>query len=494
MSKPTDTLLLVLLKVCKYLDKNTKLELLVVYSRFMTILVPRLYTEIRLCSSHSNHIYILNRLLSTTRPSLSFKLTGNYALFLKTKNSSVTVINLCDLTSNIYSKVPDTWLLLFLLAYPNLKKLVIKNCDFLDSDSINKIVKYCNMSVPLASTQIEYLAILDKINFSNTINLPRLVHLDISNCDSLSSKDLATIFSILPNLNVIIAQNLTFLADHTLDLISKKNPNLTTLDISKCPNVSSYALINLLKHNTCIRNLRLFGCNAVNNKLVSKLYEYTQLKVLDISACSKVTAEGFNKMYGQIENHDFNCDGYYQPSLNLTGLIIHSCNNLLPENRQNWLAVLSKSAQNLKYLSVSCNNIFTKSKTCNLGFIVDIWSHFMSLETLDIRSIDRDLFLDDLVQIAFSAPRLKLVKLQAIIDLISRNCNDDDYTFSQPLSTSTFTKNLEFEYDSDASFGPDIQIKKVPINTLSVAKLNKICADMNISTKFDLESIDSISY
>ncbi|KAJ1669162.1 hypothetical protein EV182_008883, partial [Spiromyces aspiralis] len=68
-------------------------------------------------------------------------------------------------------------------------------------------------------------------------------------------------------------------------------PALRTLDIAACQKVDDRALFVLSRTRPSFCNLRVAGCHNISSAGIAYLHRCPNLKTLDVSQCSKLSAD-----------------------------------------------------------------------------------------------------------------------------------------------------------------------------------------------------------
>ncbi|KAF8899217.1 hypothetical protein BD779DRAFT_1781522 [Infundibulicybe gibba] len=222
----------------------------------------------------------------------------------------------------------------------------------------------------------------------------------IGGCSAISTRSIHHLLVRSRYLEKLCLKGLNAVTNTTCDIISAYCPRLTTLNMSRCPNMDAEGIQRLAAaavargENLMLKELRLSGLKHVNDSMMSLLGKAAPyLEVLDLSYVRQLHNSALDAFVA--------CD---EAGVPITGTITLSAKDLGRE--QNDSRKYRRRITRLRHLSVSFCVLLTDIACANLAHVVP------QLQFLELAGIGADLHDDGLIRLLDTTPLIKRLDLE----------------------------------------------------------------------------------
>lgn len=278
-----------------------------------------------------------------------------------------------------------------------LKAIRLENCRWVTDDSIKTLFKSCvnieilNLKhcvkltdyafaglqgslIKVTNINLESCLIGDRTILAISKGCPNLESIDISWCKNVTNHALEELVVSCTNLKYFSSRGLTTMNNSVLTKISINCINLTHLNINNCSNVSDDGLISVANGCTLLKFLGVSNCSYISNDTLKALgTSCKDLTILEASYCINLSDTGFaeiSKGCSKLERLD-----------------LEECNRITDQTINNIAANCSK----LRHLTLSRCELITDEAISKLS----LSNCAMINETLQVLELDNCPLISD---------------------------------------------------------------------------------------------------
>jgi len=236
--------------------------------------------------------------------------------------------------------------------------------------------------------------------FLKSYSMSGVVSLNLSCCNYATDEDVALLMDFdIPNANLrFLDLSYTQVTDTAIAAISTKCPNLSSVNLSGCPQISDVSLSYLAQNCKKLQSLVVSGCTRIGDIGVQLIAQETKshLRVLDLNDCSLVSDKALVFL------------GHYCPNLSclrlrntklsvsvlfklLSRLHLSELNVQGLQITDNLLAVLTRLQQTLKILDLSfCSRVTLpgiKHVIAKLEFLSELHAFGLTVPDVDLEKL-----------------------------------------------------------------------------------------------------------
>lgn len=125
------------------------------------------------------------------------------------------------------------------------------------------------------------IKLTDKVLLALLKQFPKLEHLHLSNCGSITGSAFTEMQPQCPNLKIIKLTH-SYLTDQAISTLPEKCPNLEHLDLSGCKNLTGSAFTRMQAQCKSLKSINLIGCNKITHEAASALIKKKFPNVTDL--------------------------------------------------------------------------------------------------------------------------------------------------------------------------------------------------------------------
>lgn len=224
---------------------------------------------------NSSGIIKLGRINKEMQPMLSNITEHNF--FLNNRWTDLVFLN-------FLINLPDT------ITFPNIRTLDFSNNNKLSIEIIINIFSRCpnleNINISnLSVFENNFCIPINSILLHLSINVPNLKRLNIWGCiaSGFYLENLLNKSSQLEELYITQSTIMCRITDEFLDVLNVNCPNIKSLCIEKCTNITSERLCKYLKENKKLTYLNIAGCYDLDDFVIFSIIKYKKLEKLIIT-------------------------------------------------------------------------------------------------------------------------------------------------------------------------------------------------------------------
>lgn len=128
---------------------------------------------------------------------------------------------------------------------------------------------------------------------------PCLTTLDLSKCYQISDASIHFIAGGCPKLSAICLAGCESISDLAMVILGDDCKELTSVDVSGCIEITDTGVSDLVYRNHNYRNINLDGCYKITDIALTAISKNLNLETLDISGCSDITDHGISYCVSQ---------------------------------------------------------------------------------------------------------------------------------------------------------------------------------------------------
>lgn len=272
----------------------------------------------------------------------------------------------------------------FVTAWENEIEILRFNSDISDEDlkKINKVAKFQNLQVlNLSNSSITDTGLLSFVQ-----NYPQLKSLDLESCTDISAKGVLSLVSKAPSLQNLNLTDCYRTTDEIFEVIASLSPNLKVLNLNGFQYLTDACIQLISQKCPGLQCLDISDCRELTDaSLKGILGQLPMLMKLEVSGCSKLTVQCLRNIEGQ--------------GLPLQDLSISCCDGLTAE----YFEAIAVKFPHLNFLSL-------RSWFSNASGPASFTGQFSQLKTLILPGQEYDT-LDFLGDVLARCPKLEELKL-----------------------------------------------------------------------------------
>ncbi|PNY22962.1 Alpha-galactosidase 2 [Tolypocladium capitatum] len=274
------------------------------------------------CTNWRNHSSICQT-LGLERPFFSYrdfiKRLNLATLADRVNDGSVLPLAVCSrverLTLTNCRGLTDSGLIALVENSASLLALDISNDKNITEQSINAIAEHCK----------------------------RLQGLNISGCDGISNESMTTLAQSCKYIKRLKLNECAQLRDNAILAFANHCPNILEIDLHQCHQIGNAPVTALLSNGSCLRELRLAGCDLIDDNAFLSLPDgqiYEHLRILDLTSCTRLTDAAVEKIINSAPR--------------LRNLVLAKCRNITDAA----VHAIAKLGKNLHYVHLGhCGQI-----------------------------------------------------------------------------------------------------------------------------------------
>ncbi|KAL7624891.1 SCF ubiquitin ligase complex subunit [Parahypoxylon ruwenzoriense] len=221
------------------------------------------------------------------------------------------------------------------------ERLTLTNCQGLTDSGLIPLVRSnhhllaLDISGDINITESSIIAIAE--------NCPRLQGLNVSNCKLISNESMAQLAESCRYIKRLKLNFCDQVNDTAVVAFANNCPNILEIDLHQCGNIGNEPITALLAKGRSLRELRLAGCDLIDDAAFlslppNKIYEH--LRILDLTSCTRLTDRAVEKII--------------EVAPRLRNLVLAKCSNITDAA----VYAISRLGKNLHYVHLGhCRHI-----------------------------------------------------------------------------------------------------------------------------------------
>ncbi|KAL2263517.1 hypothetical protein VTK26DRAFT_6418 [Humicola hyalothermophila] len=226
-------------------------------------------------------------------------------------------------------------------ACTRIERLTLTGCENLTDSGLIALVSNNTHLFSLDVSRVDEIteASIDAI----ADNCPRLQGLNISACTKISNESLIRLAQRCRFIKRLKLNECTQVTDEAVMAFAEHCPNILEIDLEKCTNISNDPVTTMLTRARALRELRVPGCDLIDDSAFLSLppnRQYEHLRILDLSSCPRLTDRAVERIV--------------RVAPRLRNIVLQKCRNLTDPS----VYALSELGKNLHYLHLGhCGHI-----------------------------------------------------------------------------------------------------------------------------------------